>query len=101
MLQGLVTVLCARTNASCVCVCAVNEPDFGAFFHALRAAEEELIAEGDEAGPALLKLKHDVLFPELRSPAERGRGILPIVLVRRCWKEFRDLIIQQGRTVGE
>ena len=71
------------------------------FFQALCTAKEELISEGDEAGPALLRLMADVGFPELRSSKVRGRGIYPTVLVRQCWKEFRDLILQQGNTVGE
>jgi hypothetical protein len=79
---------------------AVNEVHT-TFFQALCTAKEELIAEGDEAGPALLKLTADVIFPELHPPNALGRGVLPTVLVRQCWKEFRDLILRQGRTLGE
>ena len=78
----------------------VDDASYSAFFQALCAATEELL-EGDEAGPALLKLMADVRFPELRPSKEQGKGIFPTVLVRQCWKEFKDLILQQGTTLGK
>lgn len=59
------------------------------------------MAEGDVAGPAVLRLMADVTYPELRSPREQGQGTFPVVLVRKCWRQFEDLILRQGRTLGE
>ena len=59
------------------------------------------MAEGDEAGPAVLKLMADVVFPNLRDTTAKGKCDFPTLLVRKCWKEFRDLILQQGKTLGE
>lgn len=78
-----------------------TDAELTAFFQALCAATEELLAEEDEAGPALLKLAADVIFPKLRSSKAKGRGNPPALLVRQCWKEFKDLIVQQGSTLGE
>ena len=74
---------------------------YTAFFQALCAVEEELFVGGDEAGAGLLKLAADVIFPDLLPAAAQGQGMPPAVLVRKCWKEFRDLILEQAQTLGE
>lgn len=79
---------------------SAEDPAHTAFVQALCAAKEELLAGGDEAGPALLNLAADVIFPDLLPAEEQGQGMPPTVLVRK-WKEFRDLILQQGKTLGE
>jgi hypothetical protein len=79
---------------------SAEDSAYTAFFQALCSANEELLAGGDEAGPALLKLAADVIFPGLL-PGEQGQGMPPTVLVRKCWKEFRNLILQQRKTLGE
>jgi hypothetical protein len=80
---------------------SAEDREYTAFFQALCAANEKLIAEEDEAGPALLELTADVIFPELRPSTEQGQGIPPLVLVRQCWREIKDLILQQSKTLCE
>lgn len=80
---------------------SAEDPEYTTFFQALCGVEEELLAAGDEGGAALLMLEADVIFPNLLPPEEQGQGSPPAVLVRKCWKEFRDLILKQGKTLGE
>ena len=82
-------------------VCLVHtDAELTSFFQALCAATEEVLGS-DAAGPTLLRLHADVIFPALRPPTEQGKGTHPLLLVRKCWRAIKDLILEQPRTLCE